>query len=193
MKVTAKNNRLIFGLLITNTICTFIIALLSINNVFPDVISWIILHATAGLCYIITISYLIGILQFAGEAITIQTPFSIFLGTQIIAAFASVLSARQQGQIMLTESLAMINIVVVFYIILVTFRIKAKQISTPYKIYGLSLVLEILLKFSFVFLRMPIMPERFIGVADFMPLFAIFYIVNRTGKLLNEHVQPVIN
>jgi len=154
MKVTAKNNRLIFGLLITNTICTFIIALLSINNVFPDVISWIILHATAGLCYIITISYLIGILQFAGEAITIQTPFSIFLGTQIIAAFASVLSARQQGQIMLTESLAMINI---------------------------------------VFLRMPIMPERFIGVADFMPLFAIFYIVNRTGKLLNEHVQPVIN
>src|ERR1700757_3060722 len=84
MKVTLANNRRMMLAAVFAVVLTMVLSIFKMISFFPDVISIYTLQLVDKVLYLALILYLINILQHYGESVSIQTPFSIFLGLEII-------------------------------------------------------------------------------------------------------------
>src|SRR5258708_23160884 len=100
MKIKKGRNKLMVLLAIINSLLTIGIFTLGISGQLNN-IYYFIINVFIQIGYIILILYMIGILQFINEPISVQTPFSLFLGLVVISFLDSVISILKQNQTML--------------------------------------------------------------------------------------------
>ena len=148
-----------------------------------------ILHSFTAVVAVFLIWYLIGILQLANEAPSIQTPFSILLGISIISVFSNVLFIGTQS----TGAFGILNAILVVYVMLATFKIKNPEFLSPFRFLGVALVVAIAFKLSAIFFigtRDLQIYVKFVSLLDILPLFAILRIINKTGRILHSNMAP---
>jgi len=134
------------------------------------------------LVYILLTKYLIDLLQFHQEPITVQSPFSIFLGLQIVIFIGNFFAYGNLG-------LNILDAIIALYILLAAFKVKTKVLSKPMILFGFSLLLRLILGVG-ILLPATQMGRTFaiqiLGLAQLVPLFAILYILTRNGKYLKQ-------
>lgn len=190
MKVTPGNNQRMVIVSIISIVILFFLWLTKINGVTLDSISYYGLHLIYEAMYLAMLWYLISILQFSGESVSVQTPFTIFLGVGLVNALILMVNV-QTGLIAGTGALVGI---ITIYTAIYTFRVKHHNIKRPFRILGIALLVALLLKISLVFLPIPPGkyvpgPDRFIGLINLIPLLAILYILLQTRRILKA--EPV--
>src|ERR1700761_2369541 len=84
MKVTPGNNRRMVSISIISILILFILTLIRLWGFVPDIFTYYVLHIAAEITYLAMLWYVISILQFAGETVSIQSPFSILLGLELV-------------------------------------------------------------------------------------------------------------
>jgi len=187
MKVDVKTNQLMRRITFISIMVTFLIFILQFN--YPG---QFILQAITAFIYIRLSWYLISVLQFAGESINIQNPFSILLGINILS-FISTFAAIGEFALPFSVLICILSI----YISFITFQIKNPLFSKVYKFYGASLVLTILTK---VFLSFEIVQSSsnkypiylsFITLANVLPLYAVLSITRKVNTAFQENPIPV--
>ena len=178
---------------VVSIVLLLILSLIRFMGIRMDAITYYILHTAAEVTYLAPLWYLISILQYAGENISIQSPFSIFLGLELVnfltsLFFTNILATLRMGIGVLTGILTI-------YMAINAFRVKNGNLAGPFKVLGIAFLLALLLKFSLGFIQVlpgrPL-PSGFIGIMEQVPLFAILYLVYRTGKYLHETGIPSI-
>jgi hypothetical protein len=178
-------------LTIASILVTVLIFILEINYQPPY-----ILIVFTSIAFIFLTYYLIGVLQFAHEKITIQTPFSIFLGIEIIAFVSGLLTPGLQSEMMINTSFGMINIILIVYILIMTLQVKNSLLAKPYKFLGTALIIMATIKLIIPFsaLASHDIPSYigYINLADLIPLFAILNIINKTNKILQSDTPELI-
>jgi hypothetical protein len=131
-------------------------------------------------------------LQLAGEQVSIQTPFSIFLGVQIIMLFSNLLSAGAS----LTSFFPDLEIILIIYIILMVFSVKNVLFASAFKTYGILLLIVLAFKTFILFeWKFPLASGSsfYLAYNDLLkalPLFAILSIINKTNKALHQDLPP---
>jgi hypothetical protein len=187
MKVNKKNNRLMWHLTLASITAVLFAFVLEFNYT-PS----FILHSFTAVVAVFLIWYLIGILQLAGEAPSIQTPFSILLGISIISVFSNVLFIGTQS----TGAFGILNAILVVYVMLATFKIKNPEYSGPFRFLGVALVVATGFKLSAIFFigtgNLPVY-VKFVSILDILPLVAILMIINKAGKNLHNDTAPASN
>jgi len=168
-------------------VLTFFIFVLEFN--YPQ---QFILQAINAFIYILLSWYLISVLQFAGESISIQNPFSILLGINILS-FISTFWAISN----LALPFSVLFILLSIYIFFIAFQIKDPRFSKAFKLYGLALIVVISMKaflsFEIVQLQFDERPMylSFITLANVLPLYAILSITRKVITALHESSIPV--
>lgn len=187
MKVNKKNNTLMQRLTLAS-IAVILFAFILEFNYRPS----FILHSFTAIVAVFLLWYLIGILQLAGESPAIQTPFSILLGISIISVFSNVLFIGTQS----TGAFGILNVILVVYVMLATFKIKNPEFSGPFRFLGAALVVVAAFKLSAIFFIGSgdvWVYVKFVSILDILPLVAIFRIINKTGKVLHNNIAPAPN
>ena len=143
--------------------------LLYLNSFIPIVLVW----------------YLVAILQFAGEDIAVQTPFSIYLGISLISLLSQLFTP---GSSLL--AMGVLNGILLIYILVATFKIRNKKFSTIYRAYSISLLCILLVKLGAIFIT-PMQFNlghpfftNFIVLLDIVPLYIALWIINTAGEIL---------
>ncbi|MBS1526582.1 MAG: hypothetical protein JST19_13080 [Bacteroidetes bacterium] len=194
MKVTPANNRRMVMISIANISLLFLLTLARINAVGLDTVADYGLHMIDEISYLTMLWYLVSIIQFTGESISVQTPFSIFLGLQLVNYICSFTALFG----MLIEGLGILMGVITIYVAVYAFHVKHKMIKSGFRILGVALFGSILLKFSLAFLpitsgRHHPSPGVFIGFIDLIPVLAILYIILQVNNLLKTTSQISTN
>jgi len=169
-----------------SVIC-IVLLLLSLIDYSSNLFLYALLYIITTIINIFLILYLISILQFAKESFAIQTPFSIFLGLEIIGFLSQMFFSHSTGT--LTEGIGILNFVIIIYVLIATFRVQSKKLAEAFGIFGIALLLNIILKFGLTFIIViPGKPfqSRFIGIINLIPLLAILHIIYQTGKVLKN-------
>ena len=170
-----RNNR---GLILLVLVCWFIV---SVNGT-EDHLMFFIFNLVTALAYILLTRYLIDLLQFHQEPISVQTPFSIFLGLQIVIFIGQFFSYENMGSSILVAILAI-------YMLSSSFKIKSKVLLKPMILFGLSLILRLLIGIGIYLLAARegrSIPVQFSGLGQIVPLFVILYILTQNGKYLKQ-------
>jgi len=155
-----------------------------------DAFTYYFLHIGQELTYLAMLWYVISILQFAHEPISIQTPFSILLGLELVYFLISYTNLRGT----LNLSMGVVMSIVFIYATINAFRVKNKELRNSFRVLGIAFSFTILLKFSlgfFVISPHGPLPSRYLSLFDEIPLLAILYLIIQTGKLLKEETQSV--
>ncbi|WP_183574742.1 hypothetical protein HDF18_00700 [Mucilaginibacter sp. X5P1] len=175
-------------LTIISIILTFVIFILEFNYSPPILFNLFIEIVNIFLAW-----YLISILQFVGENIVIQTPFSIFLGLQSVILTSLIFSIGLD----LTPSYPILEMIVVVYMVLMVFKVKNAQFSSAYKTYSIMLLAIIILKVIILFeFKSSIFSgsQSYVKYGDLLsvlPLYAILNIINKARKVLQS--EPTTN
>ncbi len=194
MKVNKENNRRVMLLGIANTILILVITLLHINNNEPGTISYFVLHACTEITYILLLVYLINILQYANEKISVQTPFNIYLGLAFIKLLLGFLYTSNAGE--LAMGIGMLSMCLTIYLIISSFKIANEKIATAYKLFSLVLLLNMLTKIAIPFIVVisaRMFPSRYFYLMDIMEVGTILYIIRSCGDLLKTNEVNVVN
>ena len=170
-----RNNR---GLIFLVLICWLIV---SINGTGDHLMLFIFNFVTA-LAYILLTRYLIDLLQFHQEPITVQTPFSIFLGLQIVIFIGRFFAYGNLG-------LSVMEAVMSFYLLFTVFKVKTKVLSKPMIIFGFSLLLRFLSGMAISLIAAKLgqtFPVQILSLVQVIPLFAVLSILSQNSKYLKQ-------
>jgi len=179
---------------IANIILILAITLLRINNIELDTISYFVLHTCTEITYILLLVYLINILQYANEKISVQTPFNIYLGLAFIKFILGFLYTSNAGDV--TMAIAMLNICIVVYLIICSFKIENEKVALGYKLFCIVLLLNMLVKIAIPFvvtISPNMLPSRYLGVMDIIEVGAILYIIRSCSNLLRTNEISTVN
>jgi len=179
---------------IANIILILAITLLRINNIELDTISYFVLHTCTEITYILLLVYLINILQYANEKISVQTPFNIYLGLAFIKFILGFLYTSNAGGV--TMAIAMLNICIVVYLIICSFKIENEKVASGYKLFCIVLLLNMLVKIAIPFvvtISPNMLPSRYLGVMDIIEVGAILYIIRSCSNLLRTNEISTVN
>ncbi len=168
-----RNNR---GLIFLVLVCWLIV---SVNGT-EDHLMLFIFNLVTAMAYILLTRYLIDLLQFHQEPITVQTPFSIFLGLQIVIFIGQFFAYGNLG-------LGIMDAIMVFYILFAAFKVKSKVLSKPMILFGFSLLLRLILGVGILLAATKMgrtFPVQISGLAQVIPLFTILYILSQNSKYL---------
>jgi len=136
--------------------------------------------------------YLISVLQFAGENVTVQTPFTILLVLYILKIFSPLL---MQGQAM---PLDVFYVIIAIYATLTTFKIKNQRFSGVFRIYAILMLMSALLNSAIlllIFLPLYLDHSNYLNIIDMinvLPLYAILSITRKVTLSLQENTKPVL-
>jgi hypothetical protein len=190
MNVNKETNRRMKKVSIAGIISMFIFSFVKINS---DPLLYSLLDIVAGVISIYLLLYLISILQFAHEAVSVQNPFSIFLGLEVVRLIGLFFAESAAS---LLSGIGIIELIIMIYILIATFKIKSDKFARPFRIFGVLLMLttaaKILLLFGFM-LRNNGPISLYINLMTMLPLLAIFYIIHQTGKYLQNIQTTVIS
>lgn len=195
MKVTRDNNQRMIGVNILNIFLFLVLLAIWIYRIHINHGVQYGLSVISEATYTVLIFYLINILQFAGEKILVQTPFSIYLGLQLISFISSFFS--RIGLDLFSIGLGVLNFLVIIFIVISAFKVKNEKLSFSFKTLGLCIVLPVILRVG-----LPLIPSfselvykaakqgvsliGYINLSEMIPLFAILYTLIQTGKILTE-------
>jgi hypothetical protein len=192
MIINKRRNKWMMAIVIVNILLTITLFLLNFNRVPLNWLFYDFLQAMTEITYILIILYLVSVLQLANESIAVQTPFNIFLGVAIIAFISGFFPSRQQNLIMIISVIGILNIIMTFYILVVTFKIKNKDLLPAFKIFSITQVLVMLLKISIPFVwvittsqQTPI--SKYLGLISLLPVLIVFYIISKTQNIYVQH------
>jgi len=191
MKVNQKNNRFIKKLATISIVLAVLNLILDMGlgaNFLSDIFDFL-----TGVSIAVFLTYIISVLQFANEDISIQTPFSIFLGLQVITLLSNILPIIGLKPIDLFPASGVLTIILTCYMMLMCFKIKNIKFSRPFKIWGILLVTLIILKLLILFL-FPIIALNLSlpALSTIVYLSAILNIINKTGEILDIEL-PAVN
>ena len=191
MKVNQKNNRFIKKLAIIAIILAVVNLILDMG-VGANFLSDIFVFLT-GISIAVFLTYIISILQFANESISIQTPFSSFLGLEVITLLSNILPIVGLKPIDLSPASGVLTIILTCYMMLMCFKVKNIKFSRPFKFLGILLLTLIVLKLLILFLFPIIALNLSLPVlSTIVFLAAMLNIINKTGEILDIEV-PVVN
>jgi hypothetical protein len=198
MKISKQRNHLMVWLTIINIILKLAIFLLHINRIQLDLSLSYFIDGVIEITYILMLLYLIGILQSVGETIAVQTPFSLFLGIEVMIFISGFISSRSQSMVMMLTAIGVVKIIAIFYIAIIVFKVKNQQISVAFKIYGLSLILVFIVKMSmpflFVMTNHAVSPTlKYLGLTDIIPLIAMLFIIDKAGEYLDSYQIAIVD
>lgn len=198
MKINKQRNHLMVWLTIINITLKIGITLLHINRIQLDLSLSYFIDCVIEITYILMLFYLIGILQFVGETIAIQTPFSLFVGIEVVIFISGFISSRSQSMLMMFFAIGAVKIIAIIYIAIIVFKIRNQQILVAFKIYGLSLILIFIVKtsmpFLFVMTNHAVLPTlKYLGLTDVIPLIALLFIMDKTGEYIDSHQIAAID
>ena len=191
MKVTKENNRLMIIANILTIILTILLVLIRVSETRLDAKSGFVMRVAIEAGYILTLLYLVNILQFFDEKTAFRTPFELYIGFEVIKFILSMLkfSDLSSSQTYIyVMGIGLLNFCISLYLIISLFKIKHPVLAQPYRLFGISLILILLTKFGLplIFMNLHILPpSAYFGVIDCIPLLAIFYIIRKTGTLLD--------
>lgn len=179
---------------IANIALILVITIFHINNIMLDTVSYFVLHGCAEVTYILLLVYLVNILQYANEKISVQTPFNIYLGLAFIKLILSLLYTSSASD--LAMGLSMLSICLTIYLIISSFKIVNEKIAVAYKLFSLTLLLNMSIKIAIPFIitispRM--LPSRYFGFLDIIEAGAILYIIRCSGGLLKPNEVSTVS
>jgi hypothetical protein len=183
MKVTLKNNRFMHRLVTAGIFAILFTFILSFNYPQAEMLLFFI-----AVIPVVAVWYLISILQFINQDIAIQSPFSMYLATGILAVILPFLPAKITGPYYFP--FGAINLVLLIYMVLKAFQIKNRQFAPLFKLYTIALSVILLLKFITIFLFIHF--SIWLYLADLVPLFIVTRIINRTGKMLQTETAQIV-
>ena len=176
---------------IVGIILMIISSFVTINS---DPLFYYLLHIGAGIIYIYLLSYLISILQFSNENISVQNPFSIFLGLEVVRFIGEVFFVRSAAGLL--SGMGILELIMLVYIAISTFKIKSESLAWPFRLLGILLVLTSVTKFFILFSfssRQTNIFSMYISLVNSVPLMAMFYIVFQTGNIIKNTELGEVN
>lgn len=178
---------------IANIALILVITIFHINNIVLDTVSYFVLHGCAEITYILLLIYLVNILQYANEKISVQTPFNVYLGLAFTKLILSFLYTSSAGD--LAMGIGMLSICLTIYLIVSSFKITNVKIAMAYKLFSIALLLNMSIKIAipFIVIISPrVLPSRYFGFMDIIEASAILCIIRCSGGLLAPNkVSPV--
>jgi hypothetical protein len=190
MNVSKETNRRMKKVNIAGIISLLIFSFVKINS---DPLLYSLLDIITGVISIYLLLYLISILQFAHESVSVQNPFSIFLGLEVVR-LVGIFFAESAASLL--SGIGIIELIIMIYILIATFKIKSDKFARPFQIFGILLILTTAAKICLVFGFMGRGNELislYINLMGMLPLLAIFYIIRQTGKYLQNIQTTVIS
>ena len=191
MIVSKTNNKRMKRISIVGIILMIISSFVTINS---DPLFYYLLHIGAGIIYIYLLSYLISILQFSNENISVQNPFSIFLGLEVVRFIGEVFFVRSAAGLL--SGMGILELIMLVYIAISTFKIKSESLAWPFRLLGILLVLTSVTKFFILFSfssRQTNIFSMYISLVNSVPLMAMFYIVFQTGNIIKNTELGEVN
>ncbi len=185
MKVSIANNRRMIAIAIINLILLLIIFFLRINQLYFGAFFSIALLVANELAFILLLWYVISILQYWGENLSLQTPFTIFLGLQVVNFLVRILRSRDLSTMDLGLGVALA--IVKIYMAVAAFRVKNEKIKDSFRVLGIILLFDVLFTFGWgmiPFLPDAIRPSRFLIIANLVQMFGILYVIHQNRKQL---------
>jgi hypothetical protein len=187
MKVNKENNKRLVLVATANISLTFLVTIINISQISLDPISYYTLHIFTEVTYISLLVYLISILQYSNEKISIQTPFSIYLGLEFIKFILGILYTPSMGT--LTSGLGLFNMCIIIYLLIAVFKIEHEKLAFPFRLFAITLVLTMVVKIILPFtikISPHMLPSRYFGFMDILQISAILYIICSVGSLLKN-------
>lgn len=170
--------------------CAIISALLLTFLRQSDPFFYALFYIVTEVSFIFLLMYLVSILQYMYEALSIQNPFSILLGLQIVKIVCELFFPIKGGS--LITGISMINIIILLYALTASFKIRSREIAWPFRILTISWLLALTAK---ALLLIGIFGKPRIAnfslyalLINVIPFIAIYYLIRQTGKVLNEKV-----
>jgi hypothetical protein len=185
MKVSKENNSRMIALCVIGIILTLISSFLSVSNtyLFYYYLSYIAIQAIN----IILLMYMISILQFSNESISVQNPFSIFLGLEAVRVIGEVFFTKSTENLL--SGIGMIELIIFIYIMIATVKIKSDKLKWPFQCLGIFLLLTSLIKMWVLFGfagRISNSLTLYTNLINVIPFFAVLFILSRTKNILKK-------
>jgi hypothetical protein len=184
MKASVVNNKKMLRLSVSGCFAALMLAIAQFNN---DAFFSALLYIIVEVIFIFLIMYLLAILQFARESLSVQNPFSILLGMEVVKLIAQLFFSGQMGDLLMSISIT--TGIIVVYILIAAFKVKTANIATPFKILGIAWLATSGLKLSALFFLNRLTRPAMLMSADLLnlvPLVAIYYIIYQMGRILNS-------
>ena len=184
MKTSVVANKKMIRLSISGCFASLMLAIAQFNN---DAFFSVLLYIVVEVIFIFLIMYLLAILQFAGESLSVQSPFSTLLGLEVVKLIAQVFFSSQMGDLLL--GISIITGIIVVYILVAAFKVKTHGIAKPFRILGVAWVATSVLKLSTLFFLNRSNRPGILLFADLLntiPLVVIYYIIKRMESILNN-------
>lgn len=182
MKVSIVNNRKMLRLSITGCIAALLLAIARFNG---DTFFDTVLYLATEIIFIFLIMYLIAILQYVNEGISVQNPFSIMLGLEVIQLIGKLFFPRQTADLVM--GISIITTIIIIYIIIAAFKVKTKKLALPFRILGIAWFLSSASKLSLLFFLSRMSGHVLmlcVDLINLIPLVAIYHIIRQAGTLL---------
>ena len=191
MRVTTNNNRLMAIMASVNILLIVLFFVLPFASVVPGLVIYYLLNIIRGVFDVFLSFYLVLLIQFAGEKVAVQTPFSIFLAIKLIFLFIFIFPFLHVGNLIQTTSIYIF--VLIFYIAIMTTKMKNPVFSTPFKIYGASLIAVMIFGIVITFFNIKnntpyqqLSGLWFTSLTGILPMLAILNILSKSKKVLSD-------
>jgi hypothetical protein len=189
MKVNKENNRKMIKASIAAIVLSVILAFAQAINI--DSLFYYLVYIATGIIYILLLMYVIGVLQFVGEAFNVQNPFSIVLGLEVVKFISGLFFIKNANNLL--SGIGIIELIIFIYIIIAAFKVKSKKLALPFRILGISFLLTSIIRlglllgpFSYLINKYSIL-IIFTKMMDIIPIIAIFYIIYETRNILRTY------
>lgn len=192
MKVNKENNSRMVTLCVIGIILGLIFSFTSVNNayLFYYYISYIAIRGI----YIALLMYFISVLQFSNESVSVQNPFSIFLGLEVVRLIGEVFFAKSVGNLL--SGIGMVELIILIYIMIGTLKIKSEKLKWPFRTLGILLLLTSIVRMGFLFGSTGQINDLLkicINLTSVLPLLATYYILSTTKNILKNIELTDIN
>jgi len=179
MKVSKENNRRTLKVSIAGIVLTLLFPI--VNDPFFSAL----LYVAIEVIYIFLLMYLISILQFLNENYSIQNPFSILLGLEVIKLTGELLFSKQTGNLLM--GITIIYIIILIYILVATFKVKSIKLARPFRILGVLWLITSSAKVLLLLMNVKHLAKSdltlYAGLINVLPLLSIWYIIYKTREI----------
>jgi hypothetical protein len=147
---------------------------------------------------VVLILYLISILRFAGEKLSIQISFMIYLALQLIGFITAIIVPP--GVAPLNVVLGILDLIVIVSILISAIKVTHEKLAPYFKAIGITMILPMLLR-----IILPLIPgiaelmyraashgisfSGYLDLTSTIPLFAMLLLFVKTGKVLKEDIR----
>ena len=193
MDITVKTNRSISIVTVIYMVLLAASVFIKVNGILISKTEYYGLNFLLAAMYVFLLIYLIRILIFLNEPKDITAAFVIYTCFEAVSIIIKALPAKTLSNTY-TATIGLLDIVILIYLLIMAFNIKNAYVSSPYRLFGCSLVFSIVAKLIFTVafaVQSDLIALRYLDLLTlFMPL-AILFILRRTDEFIKDKEQTL--